>query len=325
MPEVVTFGEAMIRLSPPGVLRLEQAHSLEIWAAGAELNVAVGVSRLEMASSWVSRLPSNQLGRMVAAHARANGVDTSDVVWADDARLGLFFVEVGHPPRPSSTLYDRTHSAFACLEPREFAWGELLRDAAAFHTSGITPALSDACAEATGEALRAARKSGCRTFYDLNFRRLLTSPDDARGHVERLAPFIDVLIGSSAELATVFELDDDPREVAQSIHSDLDIDLVVASSRVDTTDGKQVRRCVAVGDDVNELISPAFQIVDPLGGGDAFCAGFICGLINVGVQRGLELGNAMAALKQSIAGDFAIVDPREVERLLSGGGVQTLR
>jgi 2-dehydro-3-deoxygluconokinase len=325
MSAVVTFGEAMIRLSPSGPLRLEQAQSLDIWAAGAELNVAVGLSRLGAEVSWVSRLPSNQLGRKVAASARANGVNTRDVVWADDARMGLFFVEVGYPPRPSSTLYDRADSAFGCLDPDEFDWRELLDGATAFHTSGITPALSEACARATVEALQAARETGCRTSYDLNFRRLLTTPEDARERVERLAPLIDVLIGSGAELAAVFGLDEDAREIARRLRDDLGFELVVASSRVDASDGTQVRQSISVGEDVHELTSPAFRSVDPLGGGDAFCAGLIFGLMSSGIHRGLELGNAMAALKQSIVGDFAIVDPQEVERLLSGSDVQTLR
>jgi 2-dehydro-3-deoxygluconokinase len=325
MIEVVTFGEAMIRLSPPGALRLEQAQSLDIWPAGAELNVAVGLARLGAEVSWVSRLPLNELGRKVDASARANGVDTSGVVWAEDGRMGLFFVEVGNLPRPSWTLYDRADSAFACLDPGEFDWRELLSGAAAFHTSGITPALSEACARTVRAALEAARETGSRTIYDLNFRRLLTTPDDARDCVERLAPLIDILIGSSAELAAVFGLDDNPREIARRLRDELDIDLVVASSRVDASDGTQIRQTISVGEDVHELASPAFRTVDPLGGGDAFCAGFIFGLMTSGVRRGLELGNAMAALKQSIVGDFAVVDREEVERLLRGSGVQTLR
>ena len=99
MAAAVTFGEAMLRLSPPGRRRLEQSQQLDVWPAGAELNVAVGLARLGTPAAWVSRLPRNPLGRLVVAHARAHGVDTSRVVWADDGRLGLYFVEVAAPPR----------------------------------------------------------------------------------------------------------------------------------------------------------------------------------------------------------------------------------
>ena len=127
MPDIVTFGEAMIRLTPPGMQRLEQAHAFDVWVAGAELNVAVGLARLGGSAGWVSRLPDNPLGRRVAAHARANGVDTAGVAWTEEGRLGLFFVEVGQAPRPSATLYDRGDSAFATLDPAAFDWADAAR------------------------------------------------------------------------------------------------------------------------------------------------------------------------------------------------------
>lgn len=325
MPDVVTFGEAMIRFTPPGMQRLEQAHSLDLWVAGAELNVAVGVARLGGSAAWVSRLPANPLGRRVAAHARANGVDTAPVRWTDEGRLGLFFVEVGQTPRPSATLYDRGDSAFASLDPAEFDWPQLVRGARALHTSGITPALSPRCAQAAAEAIAAAQAAGCHTSFDLNFRARLTTPAEARRSIEALAPGVDTLIASMSEVEAVFELTGEPADVATRLRAELGVERVVVSTRVTCGDGMQVRRSALSDGQILQEDSPRFMTVDPLGGGDAFVAGFLFGLLEDGPQRGLELAGAVAALKQSIPGDFAIVGPEDVEDLLAGGDGRTRR
>ena len=142
---VVTFGEAMLRLSPPSRLRLEQARALELWPAGAELNVAIGLARLGAEAAWVSRVPTGPLGEIVLAHARSHGVDVSGVLRAD-GRLGLYFAELSEPPLSGRVVYDRAGSAFATLAPAELDWPALLAGADAFHVSGIAAAVSDACA-----------------------------------------------------------------------------------------------------------------------------------------------------------------------------------
>ena len=313
----MTFGEAMLRLSPPGRRRLEQADVLEVWPAGAELNVAVGLARLGTPAAWVSRLPRNPLGRLVAAHSRAQGVDTAGVAWHEGGRLGLYFVEVAEPPRRSTGLYDRAGSSFAQLEPGEFDWPALLAGARAFHVSAITPALSESCARATEQALVAARSAGCLTVYDLNFRARLTTPVAARTTAERLAGSVDVLIASAGDAAHVFALEGDAAELAAQLRERLAIEHVVVSARAAHADGKQQRVSASVADETHTVTSPAFATIDPVGGGDAFCAGFLHGLLTGGARRGLELGGAAAALKQSVPGDFPVLDGDEVEELLA--------
>ena len=323
--DVVTFGEAMLRLSPPGRRRLEQADVLEVWPAGAELNVAVGLARLGTPAAWVSRLPSNPLGRLVAAHARAHGVDTTGVAWHEGGRLGLYFVEVAEPPRRSTGLYDRAGSSFAQLDPGEFDWPALLADARALHVSAITPALSESCARATEQALVAARTAGCVTVYDLNFRARLTTPAAARTTAERLAGSVDVVIASAADAAHVFALEGDAAELASELRERLGIEHVVVSARTQNADGTQQRVSVSLADELQTVTSTAFGTVDPVGGGDAFCAGFLHGFLNGGPKRGLELGGAAAALKQSLPGDFPVLDADEVEELVATPGTIAMR
>ena len=316
MSEVVTFGEAMLRLSPPGHQRLEHARTLEVWPAGAELNVAVGLARLGTSTAWVSRLPENPLGRLVAAHARSAGVDVDRVLWSDAERLGLYFVEVGAPPRPSAAHYDRAGSAFATLDPDAFDWPALLAGARAFHTSGITAALSEACARATLDALAAARAAGCHTSYDLNFRSRLAPPERWRERAEAVAGSVDLVLTSTEDAERVFGARGEPGEIAEELRHRLGVERVVLSWRV-AENGRQRRLSVATGIDLETVASPPFHTVDPVGGGDAFCAGFLHGFLHDGLRRGLELGGAAAALKQSIPGDAPLLDADEVAGLLT--------
>src|SRR5205823_1412339 len=171
--DVVTFGEAMIRLSPPNFRRLEQARSLDVQVGGAELNTAVALARLGRSSAWVSRLTGNPLGRLIANHAREAGVGTDHVVWTDEDRVGLYFLEFGAAPRASSVLYDRKGAAIANVQPGTIAWPTVFAGAKWFHVTGITPGLSASTAEVTREALQTARASGVQTSMDLNYRAKL--------------------------------------------------------------------------------------------------------------------------------------------------------
>src|SRR5205814_6075881 len=164
--EVITFGEAMIRLSPPNFRRLEQAASLDLLVGGAELNTAVGLARLGHSTAWVSRLTNNPLGRLIANRAREAGVSTEHVVWTGDDRVGIYFLEFGAAPRASSVLYDRKGAATARIRPGMVPWAKVFAGARWFHVTGITPALSPGAAETTREALQAARAAGVGTTSD---------------------------------------------------------------------------------------------------------------------------------------------------------------
>ena len=155
MPDVITFGEAMVRLAPPNFRRLEQARSLDVQVGGAELNTAVALARLGRSTAWVSRLTNNPLGRLIANHAREAGVATDHVAWTTEDRVGLYFLEFGAAPRASSVHYDRKDSAIARIRPGMIDWPAVLGGVRWFHVTGITPALGPGAAEVTRDALRA--------------------------------------------------------------------------------------------------------------------------------------------------------------------------
>ena len=201
--DLVTFGEAMVRLTPPDFQRLEQARSFDAYVGGGELNVAVAAARLGVASRWVSRLPDNALGRMIANRAREQGVDIH-IDWTSDDRAGLYFAELGAAPRASSVLYDRAQSAISRIAPGTIDWPAIFSGARWFHISGITPALSESAARVTAESMIAAKKAGLTVSYDLNYRGKLWTPEKARAVQEPLMEHVDVLITTEEDTRVVF-------------------------------------------------------------------------------------------------------------------------
>src|SRR3954471_23001751 len=202
--DVITFGEAMVRLSPPNFQRLEQARTLDLQVGGAELNTAVGLARLGHSSAWVSRLTNNPLGRLIANHAREAGVSSEHIVWTNDDRVGVYFLEFGAAPRASSVLYDRKGAAIANVRPGMIPWREVFAGTRWFHVNGITPALSVTAAETTREALQAARAAGVQTSIDLNYRAKLWSQAEAGRWMAEFMGHCDVLITTEEDTERVF-------------------------------------------------------------------------------------------------------------------------
>src|SRR5436305_7552549 len=206
MADVVTFGEAMVRLSPPNFRRLEQARSLDLFVGGAELNTAVALARLGHSPAWVSRLTRNPLGRLIANHAREAGVATDHVLWTEGDRVGVYFLEFGAAPRASSVLYDRKQSAMAQIRPGMVDWPTIFTGSRWFHVTGITPALSPSAAEATREALQAARAARVSISIDLNYRAKLWSQAEAGRCLSDFMQYCDVLITTEEDMEKVFHI-----------------------------------------------------------------------------------------------------------------------
>ncbi len=325
--EVITFGEAMIRLSPPNFHRLEQARSLDLKVGGAELNTAVGLARLGRSAAWVSRLTRNPLGRLIANHAREAGVGTEHIVWTEQDRVGLYFLEFGAAPRAANVLYDRKGSAIASIKPGMVHWDKVLAGAKAFHVTGITPALSPAAAEATGEALQAARKAGLQISIDLNYRAKLWSQAEAHRWMTEFLQLCDVLITTEEDTEKVLQITGkDYEEVAAKLAGAFPLKVAAITLRQNPLVWKNTWTAIAFSEGkLYRTRSYEVEIVDRLGAGDSFAAGLLHGLLDHDVQKGLDYGVAASALKHSIPGDFAWVTREEVEGLLKGGGLRISR
>lgn len=325
MYDAVTFGETMVRLAAPNFRRLEQSTSFEVTVGGSELSVAAGVSRLGLTSAWVSRLPVNPLGRMIRNKAWEFGVGTH-IVWASGERAGLYFVEYGATPRASGVLYDRADSAMSRIRPGEVLWEEILKDSRVFH-SGITPALSDTTAEATAEALEAASGAGCLVSYDLNYRAKLWSQERAKAVQVPFMEKVDILITTEQDTERVFGIvSNDYKEVAVKLADQFGFKVVTITLRGTPSVWCNTWTAFAYADGTfYEDITYDIELVDRLGGGDAYSAGFIYGYLTGDVEKGVRYGNAFSALKQTSWSDFNWATLQEVERLLEGASLRITR
>ena len=312
MTDLVTFGETMLRLSPPRGERLETTRDLTVQAGGAESNVAVGAARLGADARWLSKLPDSPLGRRVVTELRSHGVAV-DVAWADpdDSRVGTYYLEHGGAPRGTKVIYDRADAAITTAEPDELAT-DALASARWFHTTGITPALSETAAETTTALLRRAGEAGVTRSFDLNYRSKLWEPAAAREAYEALFDHVDALFVPRRDAREVLDRDGDAVEIAHGLATDFGLDTVVV------TRGDEGATALTGGDVYEQAVFEA-ETFDAIGTGDAFVAGFVAERLRGGdVGAALEWGSATAAVKRTTDGDLAVTTREEVESVIDG-------
>ncbi len=348
--DLVSLGECMIRLSPPGHQRIELTPVFEAYAGGGEYNVAYALARYGMRTAFVSRLVDNPLGHFIRNHAQTSGMDFKEVVWvkydgsgrAD--RIGLNFTEVGTGVRASVTMYDRGHTAIAHMKPGDYDWKKLFQNKGVrwFHTGGIFAALSDSCAEVTIEAMKAAHEAGTITSYDLNFRSKLWSSQRAIEVTKKIVPYIDVLIGNEEDFQkvlgfTVEGTDEHLKKLPVEEYKTMVGKVVKAYPNVQAV-GTTLREVVSglvnnwsaiMYYDGNFYASRRYEnleIEDRVGGGDGFCSGFVYGLLHgMAAQECVELGASHGALLQSTRGDTSMVTMDEVMHVKGGGSARIKR
>lgn len=327
MKRVLTFGEAMLRLSPPGHERLERASSFEARTGGAELNVAAGLARLDVAASFLTALPDSPLGRLAASDVRRAGVDDSLIIWRTDGRMGIYFVEFGASPRPSQVVYDRAGSSLSLLGPADIEWPVLLEGFDHFHTTGITAALGPVCLELVRGGLEAAKGRGLSTSFDLNYRARLWSGAAARESLTPVMGNVDHLITTEEDTLKVFGISGDSfEEVAGELLGRFGFASVAITLREDVSVLRN--RWTAIAWDGGSTYTDRtydIEIIDRVGAGDAFAAGYIYGVLSSDIDLGLRVGNAMAAIKHSIPGDMICCDREEVLALARGEGETRIR
>lgn len=336
MSIVVSFGEIMLRLSPPNNLRFSQARSFDVIYGGGESNVAVSLSHFGVDARYVTRLPANDIGDACENYLRQFGIDTRYIVRGGD-RLGIYYLEHGAVHRGSKVIYDRADSALATIQTSMIDWRAAFEGADWFHWTGITPAVSEGAAQTCLEAVQVAREMGLTISCDLNYRSKLWKWGRIPGDVmHELVEYCDVAIGNEEDAAKVF-----------GIHAP---DTDVTSGKLDPSKYRTVCQQLAqrfpqlkkiaitlrgslsashntwsaVLWDSNELyIGPTLDIthiVDRVGGGDSFVAGLIYALLNFkdDYQHAVDFAVAASALKHTIFGDFNLVDVAEVEKLVGG-------
>jgi 2-dehydro-3-deoxygluconokinase len=330
--KVVTFGEIMLRLSPPGYGRFVQSNSFNASYGGGEANVAVSLATFGLDSHFITSVPVHEIGQCAINAVRNYGVNTDSILRAGD-RLGLYYCENGASQRPSKVIYDRAGSSISQVKVGDFGWEQILKDADWFHFTGITPALGDSAAEVTLEALEVAKELGIRVSADLNYRKKLWSMEKARVVMENLMPYVDVLIGNEEDADSVFgikatgtdvikgELSTEAYvEVAKKLTDKFGFDKVAITLRESRSASDN-----GWGGMLFEGGKPYFSkhydvhIVDRVGGGDSFAAGLIYSILSeLGPQPSIDFATAASCLKHSITGDFNLVSLAEVKALTAG-------
>lgn len=336
MHKIVTFGEIMLRLSPPGALRFNQAGSFDVTYGGGEANVAASLAKFGLETQFVTRLPANDIGEACLQFLRAYGVGTRHILRGGE-RLGIYFLENGSNMRASQVVYDRANSAFCSLQPGMIDWQAAFEGARWFHLTGITPAVSEGAAAACMEGVRAARRMGLTVSCDLNYRAKLWKWGKSAGEVMReLVALCDAAIGNEEDAEKVFGIRAPETDVVSAkvdaqrypaVCQELARTFPNLKTIAITLRGSVSANCnswSAILWDAGQLYTgrtfTITDIVDRVGSGDSFVGGLIYGLLMDAPDRQAALNFAIAAsaLKHTIAGDFNQVSVAEVQKLLQG-------
>jgi len=337
MTDFLTFGEIMLRLRTPGFERFFQSPQFEATFGGGEANVAVSLSNYGFNAGFISALPDNDIGQNAVNSLRGLGVDTQYIQRQGD-RVGIYFLETGANQRPSKVIYDRANSSISQCKPGDFDWASIFKGAKWLHITGITPALSQSCADLSLECVKAAQKAGVTVSCDFNFRGKLWKYGKTAPEVMRdLVNYVDVGIANE-------------EDCQKSL--DISVDVDVESGHLDTSKYEALSQkvldiypnmstiAITLRESINAnrngwsacmrdrkngfLLSKHYDltdIVDRVGGGDSFASAFIAGLnLYEDRQQSLEFAVAGSALKHSILGDYNRVSRSEVEALMGGDG-----
>lgn len=328
MSKIVTFGEILLRLSPPSHLRLTQATSFDLYYGCAEANVAASLAKFGFPVKFITSVPANELGESALSMLRSFGVEP--VAKIQGKRLGIYYFEQGASERPGKVVYDREDSSFSMLRKGMIDWEKAFEGADWFHCSGITPSLSLELAELCEEALEIASKMGLTISADLNYRPTLWNyGKNANEIMPNLIKYCDILLGGINESEIVLGISKQENESVESVFSNW----MKAFPKLKTIVTTKRLRANASSNGVSAefyngkefLKSKEYNIshiIDRIGAGDAFMAGIIYGLINWpdDHQSALEFAVAATCLKHSISGDINLSTAEEIKALMSGHG-----
>lgn len=332
--KVVTLGEIMLRLSTPDFKRFVQADTLDVTYGGGEANVAAALCNYGLNGTFVTKVPDNPIGQSAINHLRRYGVDTQYIVKGGD-RLGIYFLETGASMRASQVIYDRNGASIAEATVSDFDFDKILDGAVWFHTTGITPALSDKGATLTEAALKAAKAKGITTSIDLNYRKKLWTKEKAREVMTKLCQYVDVCIGNEEDADTTLgfkaahsdvtkgELNlDGYKDVFRQMKEKFGFKFIASSLREShSASDNGWSALVYDGKDFYHTKQYEVRIVDRVGSGDSFASGLIYGLITgMPMHEAAEFGVAASALKHTIPGDMNHATLKEVQELMKGDG-----
>jgi len=338
MNKVVTFGEIMLRLSPPGFLRFSQTNSFDVVYGGGESNVAVSLANYGVPVEFVTRLPKTDIGECALMEMRKRGVGTSHITYGGD-RLGIYFIETGAVSRGSKVVYDRANSAMAEIESGMIDWDQVFDGASWFHWTGITPAISKSAADVCLEAVKIASERGITISTDLNYRSKLWQYGGNREAImTELTSYCDIILGNEEDAEMQFGIKPEGLDINTQGH-DIKAEAFISVCKQMMKKFPRAKKVIITlrgsisashnswagvlydGEKMYESMQYQItDIVDRVGAGDSFVGGLIYGLLNYPNedQKALDFAVAASCLKHTIKGDANLVTVEEIEKLMNG-------
>ena len=321
--DVIGFGEVMLRLSPTGNERISKGEAFEKRVGGSELNVVSGISLLGMRTGIITKIPDNTIGHFVKNSIRYCGVSDDYLLYdtTEDKRLGIYYYESGVYPRKPVVNYDRQNSSINSIRIEEIP-ESVYTAAKIFHLSGITLAISDNAREVGIELVKRFKQNGALISFDVNFRATLWSEEKARKTIEEILPFIDILFVSEETSRRMFGKTGSLEEIMKTYSDDYGISIVATTKRKVISPTKHSFGSVIYDAKSNRYFTEEeyenIEVIDRIGSGDAYLSGVLFGILKYAdLQKALEFGNAMSALKNTIPGDMPACDINEIISIIN--------
>lgn len=326
--KILGFGEIMLRLTPPNNQKILQSNSFEAVYSGGEANVIASLAIFGHDTKFVTKIPNNHLGEKVLSKFRGYNVDVSDIV-TGEGRLGIYFSEIGHGLRSTEVIYDRKYSAISMADKSEFDIDKILDGVGFVHMSGITPALSESLREFTIDFIKTCKERGILVSYDSNFRAKLWSLEEAREVLEEVMPYVDIAFLGHLDIINILQFENKGLEYEENL-KDLyarlfekypNLKYAACTKRtVNSINNNSLCGYLFDGEELIVSNEYTFDILDRVGGGDAFTAGVLHGIFkNMSNQEIIEFAICASSLKHSILGDINIVDEQTILSLMKNG------
>ena len=328
--KIVTFGEIMLRLTPPNYGIIEDAHDYLATYGGTEANVAISLAQFGHPTSFISKLPKNQLGDAAVKFLNANSVDTSSIIM-DGENIGIYFLETGFGIRPSKVLYNRKFSSMTTLKSTELDMEFIFENVAWFHFSGITLSLSNDVRQTVVELLKKAKSKGIFVSFDCNYRQSLWSIQAAKAAYMEVAPYIDLFFATPFDAYNFYEVDSNLEgySALEALRQKTNATYIFGYKRiVHQANENELKAYVVKKDGYIETESIVFQIYDRIGGGDAFAAGVIHSLIKTNhnhLYKTLTFGLATSVLKHTLWGDAFKLNEKDVLNFIDNHSKEVVR
>ena len=326
--KILGFGEIMLRLTPPNNQKIIQANSFEAVYSGGEANVIASLAILGHDTKFITKLTNNYLGKKVISKFRSYNVDVNDVILGD-GRLGVYYSEIGHGLRSTEVIYDRKYSAISMAEKDEFNIKNMLNGIGLVHLSGITPALSKNLKELIIDIVKECKKQGILISYDSNYRSKLWSIDEAKEVLEEILPYIDFAFLGYLDMINILKFDNNNLPFEENLEYNYkklfekypNLKYAASTKRtVNSINNNTLQGYLFNGNELFKSNSYTFDILDRVGGGDAFTAGILHGILSdMKNERIIEFGTCASALKHSIIGDINIIDEDTINSFIDDG------